>query len=765
MRYLILHGHFYQPPRENPFLGEIPKEASASPSHDWNERITKECYSPNAYSRILDLGGKIADMSNNYQYMSFNFGPTLIDYIAKTRSDLLDRIVEADRKSVERLGFGNAIAQVYNHIILPLAKKEDMRVEIKWGLYNFEKYFKRKSSGMWLSETAINLDTVDALFDCGVKFTILSPYQARYVKNSTLTDVSGGQIDTSKPYWLYGHNGKKIAVFFYDPYISNDIAFQHLLRSADKFAERIRNAYGNRNLVNIATDGESYGHHEAFADMCLSWYFKENIHHDGIVATNYEHYLNMFPPTEEVILHEGEGGRGTSWSCSHGVERWRSACGCGGWDGCDLSWRQPLREAFDILRNMQDKLFSTFLDFTNDTRNSLREEYVRAIYNDSDAKDLYEICAKFISFKEFIFLMESYKYSLFAYTSCGWFFEDVSRLEPVKNMQYAEQSFHYARMLVKDKNANFVEEAHQEFLETLEKSISNKPEHRTARYFYEQEEKEDAFYKLYIINHFIFNLIASEYKEDNINIFKHTIKATKKEKNYVEGILTDNIDSDIYFKAKTIEENYELKNQIQISQNYDELNDSPIHTLSLKDLTSDVRDKFANDIFKKDMDKLNKLMHEIYPEYRRLFDYFNSNGITPDYDYRRLMGAMVSPILREKIIEKGKDAYEEVSNGLKDARNAGMFVSNSGISSLVGEKIEKALNELYETGNTKIIFELLSDIKFLSNNDMPIDRNTYENIFYKILTKYRYGNIKLDEEEKKLFIELGYWLNFSMNDI
>ena len=229
--------------------------------------------------------------------------------------------------------------------------------------------------------------------------------------------------------------------------------------------------------------------------------------------------------------------------------------------------------------------------------------------------------------------------------------------------------------------------------------------------------------------------------------------------------MIDNIDSDIYFKVKTIEENYELKNQIQISQNYDELNNSEVHTLSLKDLTPDVRDKFANDIFKKDIEKLNKLMHEVYPEYRKLFDYFNSNGITPDYDYRRLMGAMVSPILREKILEKGKDAYEEVSNGLKNARNAGMFVSNSGISSLIGDKIEKALNELYETGNTKIIFELLSDIKFLSNNDMPIDRNTYENIFYKILTKYKNGDIQFGEEEKKLFIELGYWLNFNMHDI
>ena len=766
MRYLILHGHFYQPPRENPFLGEIQKEASAAPAHDWNERITNECYSPNAYSRILDGYGRITDMSNNYEYISFNFGPTLIDYIAKTREDLIKRILEADKKSIARLGYGNAIAQVYNHIILPLAKKEDMRVQIKWGLYNFEKYFGRKSSGMWLSETAINLDVVDALYDCGVKFTILSPYQAHYVKNITTVDVSGAKIDTSKPYWLYGHNGKRVAVFFYDHYISQSIAFEHLLTSSDKLAERIRNAYGEKRLVNIATDGETYGHHEPFADMCLARYFKENVYYDNITPTNYEHYLSMYPPMEEVILHEGTGRRGTSWSCSHGVERWRSNCGCGGWEGLDLSWRGPLRDAFDILRKMQDKLFAEFLDFTDDTRNSLREEYVRAIYNDLDAKDLYEICSKYISFKEFVFLMESYKYSLFSYTSCGWFFEDVSRLEPIKNMQYAEQSFHYARLLVKDKNVSFVDEAHKEFLKTLEKSISNKPEHHNARYFYEKEAKVDVFTKLYVINYFIFNLAASEYRDININIFKHEIKSTKIEKNYVEGILIDNIAADIYFKVHMIKENHEFKNQIQISEVYDNLDKATIYTMYLKDLTSDIRDKLADSLFEDDIKKLDTLMHQIYPEYRKLFTYFNLNSITPDYDYRRIMGAMASPILREKITERGRDAYDEVSEDLKDARNAGIFISNSGISSLIGDNIKTALNELYNTGNPFITHDLLRDIKFLSNNDMPIDRNTFENIFYKILLKYKSGDIKFDrDEDKKSFKELGYWLNFNMDNI
>ena len=229
--------------------------------------------------------------------------------------------------------------------------------------------------------------------------------------------------------------------------------------------------------------------------------------------------------------------------------------------------------------------------------------------------------------------------------------------------------------------------------------------------------------------------------------------------------MIDNIAADIYFRVNMLRENHEFKNQIQISEVYDNLDKSTIYTMYLKDLTSDIRDKLADSLFEEDIKNLDELMHQIYPEYRKLFTYFNLNNITPDYDYRRIMGAMASPILREKIINNGRDAYDEVSENLRDARNAGIFISNSGISSLIGDNIKTALNELYNTVNAKIIFDLLRDIKFLSTNDMPIDRNTFENIFYQILMKYKSGNLQFNEEEKKLFKELGYWLNFNMDNI
>ncbi len=768
MRYLIIHGHFYQPPRESPFTNEIPRELSASPSRNWNERITKECYSPNAYSRILADGGRIIDMSNNYKYLSFNFGPTLLDYIAKTREDLLERIIEADKDSIERLGFGNAIAQVYNHIILPLAKKEDMKTQIKWGLYNFEKYFNRKSSGIWLAETAINADVVDCLVDCGVKFTILSPYQAQYIVGHHGTvDISDAKIDTSKPYWLYGRTGKKIAVFFYEPFISRAIAFEHLLTSADRFAERIRNSYNDRQLINIATDGESYGHHEPFADMCLAKYFSDNIHRDHIIPTNYEHYLSICPPQEEVILHLGEGGRGTSWSCSHGVERWRSNCGCGGWNGEDLSWRTPLREAFDILRNMQDEIFSNVLDINIDSRNSIREEYIKAIYNETDAKNLYEIVQKQISYRDFIFLMESYKYSLFAYTSCGWFFEDVSRLEPIKNMLYAKQSFNYAKLLKKyKKDSNFasiIENTYKSFLEKLEKSISNKEEHHNARYFLELEAKDEFYYKAYIVNNIAFTLLEKEKKEyKEYKIDNTLIKDIIIKNNIIEGTIVDDVDDDLYFIVESIRDNYELKNKIKLAYSRNELYDTTYYTLSFKDLPCHIRDEISDIIFKDDIKNLDDLNHKIYPEYEKLLHYYIANNITPDYDYRRVMGAILSPILRELIVEKGREAYDDVSKKLNSARNIGVFVSNSGISNLVGDNIKKSLLDLYQNCASEELYNMILDIKFLTKNDMPIDRNTYENIFYNILIKYKNEEISFNDNEKELFIELAHWLNFSI---
>ena len=765
MKYLIIHGHFYQPPREDPFLSIIPREPSAKPAHDWNERITNECYSPNAYSRVLDEYGRITDIINNYKYLSFNFGPTLLDYIAKERPDVVEKIVEADQASIKRLGFGNAIAQVYNHIIMPLASYEDMCVQIKWGLYNFNKFFKRRSNGMWLSETAINTTVVDALYDCGVTFTILSPFQAQYVKksNAMSEDVSNATIDTSKPYWLYGNNGKRIAVFFYNADVSRAIAFEHLLVSSDKLKSRIKGAYNDAKMLNIATDGESYGHHEAFADMCLSSFFTDSEKENDIVFTNYEHYLSVRPPKEEVVLHLGANGLGTSWSCSHGVERWRADCGCGSENGLSLSWRKPLRDAFDILRVMQDKLYNALLPNDKSNRASIRESYIMAIYNDEYAKELYKTFEDSITYQEFRFLMDSYKYSLFSYTSCAWFFNDVSRIEPRKNMQYAERSFYYAKKLAKIKDIPFVEEAYQNFLTTLEKSISNNKEAETAREFFENEIKPDLYSELYAINTFAFKLLGEAVSENTIKIYDYQIDNFTTEDGETEGRITHAYEDEKYFHVTSFEDKYELKHLIKIANTKEDLVNKENHTFSLKDVELEERNDLAEVLFVNSIDNIDHVLESILPEFEGIFSHYNINDIIPNYDYRRIMGSLYSPILRAKIDSQGREAYNYVTEKLTSMRSADIFVSNSGISLTIVDKMKRTLKEIEDNSNMKLFDKLIVDIKFLSENNMPTDRHKLENMFYIITKKYKNGQLKIDESEKKNYIELGNWLNFNMS--
>ncbi len=764
MKYLIIHGHFYQPPREDPFSGIIPREPSAKPAHDWNERITNECYSPNAYSRVLDKYGRITDIVNNYKYLSFNFGPTLLDYIAKERPDVVEKIVEADQASIKRLGFGNAIAQVYNHIIMPLASYEDMCVQIKWGLYNFNRFFKRRSNGIWLSETAINTTVVDALYDCGVTFTILSPFQAQYVKkaNGILENVSDATIDTSKPYWLYGNNGKRVAVFFYNADVSRAIAFEHLLVSSDKLKSRIKGSYNDAKMLNIATDGESYGHHEAFADMCLSSFFTGSEKENDFVFTNYEHYLSIKPPKEEVILHLGANGLGTSWSCSHGVERWRADCGCGKENGLSLSWRKPLRDAFDILRVMQDKLYNALLPNDKSNRASIRESYIMAIYNDEYAKELYKTFEDSITYQEFRFLMDSYKYSLFSYTSCAWFFNDVSRIEPRKNMQYAERSFYYAKKLAKIKDIPFVEEAYQNFLTTLAKSISNNKEAETAREFFENEIKPDLYSELYAINTFAFKLLGETISENTVKIYDYQVDNFTTEDGETEGHITHTYENENYFHVTSFEDKYELKHLIKIAKTKEDLANKENHTFSLKDVELEERNDLAEILFVNSINNIDHVLESILPEFEGIFSHYNINDIIPNYDYRRIMGSLYSPILRAKIDSEGREAYDYVTEKLASMRSADIFVSNSGISLTIVDKMKRTLKEIEDESNIKLFDKLIVDIKFLSENNMPTDRHKLENMFYFITKKYKDGQLKIDESEKKNYIELGNWLNFNM---
>ncbi len=355
MGYICIHNHFYQPPRENPWLEAVELQDSAYPYHDWNERITAECYAPNGASRILDAENRIRQIVNNYGATSFNFGPTLLSWLRSSAPQVYQLILDADRQSQERFsGHGSAIAQAYNHMILPLANSRDKSTQILWGIQDFQHRFGRKPEGMWLPETAVDLESLDLMAQQGIKFTILAPRQAarvRRIGGRTWNDVQGEKIDPTRAYRCRLSGRRSIALFFYDGPISRAVAFEGVLDNGERLAERLLGAFSESRdwpeLVHIATDGETYGHHHAHGEMALS-YALDHIESKQLAEiTNYGEFLERHPPTHDVEIIEN-----SSWSCIHGIERWKSDCGCNsGRQGWNQAWRAPLRQALDGLRD------------------------------------------------------------------------------------------------------------------------------------------------------------------------------------------------------------------------------------------------------------------------------------------------------------------------------------------------------------------------------------------------------------------------------
>ena len=453
-RFVCIHGHFYQPPRENPWLENVEVEDSAAPYHDWNERITAECYAPNAVSRILDGSERIAELVSNYLKMSFNFGPTLLLWLERHRPDVYKQILEADRLSVTaRSGHGNAIAQCYNHVIMPLANLSDKITQVRWGIADFKFRFARDPEGMWLPETAVDLETLQVLADFGIKFTILAPHQAHSVRapDGEWQDVSGGRIDPTRAYRCKLSDRKHIDLFFYDQPVSHDLSFEALLKSGDRFADRLISGFNDDRehpqLMHIATDGETFGHHSRFGDMALA-YAIGKIERGGVARiANYGEYLEFYPPTQEVKIREN-----TSWSCAHGVERWRSDCGCNsGSTHFHQRWRGPLRQALDRLQEKLDEVFvresSTLLLDPHAAANDYIEvildrslEKSEAFLKNRSHRDLSE--GETISVWR---MLEMHRYARLMYTSCGWFFDDISNIETVKIIEYAARAIQLAR--------------------------------------------------------------------------------------------------------------------------------------------------------------------------------------------------------------------------------------------------------------------------------------------------------------------------------
>ena len=489
-KYICIHGHFYQPPRENPWTGVIEEQESAAPDHDWNVRITSECYAPNAQTQILNNHKQTIHTVNNYSQISFNFGPTLLLWMEKSFPETYNAILEADQRSMKRFsGHGAAIAQAYNHMIMPLANDRDKQSQVIWGIKDFEYRFKRKPEGMWLPETAVDTATLEVLAEHGITFTILAPNQIESVAqigSNEWEDVADGAIDTQLSYLCRLPSGRDINVFFYNGHISNEVAFGEMLKNGVDFAKALIKQFprplGRKRLVHVANDGETYGHHHTFGNMALA-YMLYHVETNCLArVTIYSEFLANNPPEYEVKIKED-----TSWSCFHGIESWKANCGChlDNEKEWNQEWRKYLREALDWLRDQLAPVYEQSMSAYYDDPWQMRNNYINVLLDPSEenfTNIIWSAARQELSTEEkarIKSLLEMQHNAMLMYTSCGWFFDDISGLESTQILRYAARAMQLAKKVGES-------DLEEEFVNRLASAESNIPEMKNGRTIYDR---------------------------------------------------------------------------------------------------------------------------------------------------------------------------------------------------------------------------------------------------------------------------------------
>jgi len=521
-KFICVHGHFYQPPRENAWLEKVEYQDSADPFHDWNERITHECYGPNGSSRILNEDRGIVDIVNNYKKISFNFGPTLLSWLETHSPKVYRQIIKADRQSMEQFGgHGSAMAQVYNHIIMPLANRRDKETQVIWGIKDFEHRFNRKPEGMWLAETAVDTETLEVLAENDIKFTVLAPRQGKKYRKFGDSNWHNG-VDSKIPYICNLPSGKKICLFFYDGDRSQAVAFKGLLADGKGFANYLTEGFDDRHdnqLLHIATDGESYGHHHRYGDMALAYCLRYIEDNNLAQITNYGQYLEINPPQHEVQIHDN-----SSWSCVHGVERWKSNCGCntGGRPDWNQEWRRPLRETLDWLRDEIEVIYEEQIGKLHSDPWLLRNEYIDVLLERKKAD-------KFL-IKHFgnlpddqrthvMRMLEMQRHELLMFTSCAWFFDEVSGIETVQVLQYACRAI----QLAESESSSKLDEA---FRKRIAEANSNLLEHGDAANVYKKYVEPSMLTLTQIgMQYAVSSLFAED--PNNLTVFNYSCESTE----------------------------------------------------------------------------------------------------------------------------------------------------------------------------------------------------------------------------------------------
>jgi alpha-amylase/alpha-mannosidase (GH57 family) len=729
-RFVCIHGHFYQPPRENPWLEAIEGQPSAYPYHDWNARIAAECYAPNANARILDGENRIVAIVNNYASMSFNFGPTLLSWLEEKESEVYRAILAADAESRLRFGgHGSALAQPYNHMILPLASPRDRRTQIVWGARDFEHRFGRKAEGMWLPETAVDLATLEALAAEGIVFTILAPHQVRRVRTiggGDWTDARDSAMDATMPYRVALPSGASIAIFFYDGPISRAVAFERLLVAGERLADRLVGGFaedaGRPQLVHIATDGETYGHHHRHGDMALAYALHTLESRRLATLTNYGEFLAKHPPT-----HEAEIAENTSWSCAHGVERWRSDCGCqtGAHPGWTQAWRAPLREALDGLRDTVAPLWEAKAATLLADPWRAREEAIAVLLDrgpESVRRFLAAQAARALTAPERIEvlkLLELQRHAQLMYTSCGWFFDDVGGIEARQIIQYAGRVLQLAGEL-------FGPGLDEPFLDALAKAKSNDPAAGDGRRIYDETVRPAVVSLETVGAHYAVSSLFADYAE-TATIYCYGVERDD-ERRLASGrarlaLGRARVRSEITGEAEAvafgvlhlgdhnlsggairfpgeaeyaelvagIEEPFRRADLTETLRAVDRRFGSGVYTLRL--LFRDEQQRVLGLILQSVLVATDAVHRELYEEHAPLMRFLSSHGIAQPRGFRLAAELALNTRLRRALQEEAPDP-SRLSSVLEEARDVGISLHEDGLALAVELALERLADGL-----------------------------------------------------------------------
>jgi len=814
-KFLTIHGHFYQPPRENPWLEAIELQDSALPYHDWNERICKECYNPNSVSRIVDNRNRILDIVNNYEYMSFNFGPTLLSWMEVYAPLTYERIIKADIESIQNHnGHGNALAQVYNHIIMPLANTKDKETQVKWGIRDFEYRFGRKPEGIWLAETAVDDETLRILADNEIKFTVLSPYQALKVRKNgdkNWQDVSWGNIDPARTYEykIKSDPKKSVHLFFYDGAISRSVAFDELLTDGNKFIKRLKEGVSEvrdyPQLINIATDGESYGHHTKFGDMALSYVLKIKAEDEGFKITNYAEYLDKYESGWEADIKQA-----SSWSCFHGVGRWKEDCGCstGGHPGWNQKWREPLRNALDYLRDELVKVFEKEgVKYFNKDVWTVRNKYIDVILDRS-----------FSNIKKFqkenfnpelteeqkvkgMELLEIQRQTLLMYTSCGWFFSEISGIETVQIMKYAARAMQLA--------ARFTDiKLEENFKNILSGAKSNITEYGSGRDIYENFVKPSVITLKQIACLWAISSLYQEF-EDEEDVYCYSVKRNDYQKiqkgsaNFIVGnieisskvtlqklnlvfALMQYSDGDFHCAIKefsTDDEYQSLKNILlktfvqnsltEIIRTLDEKFGKEYFTL--KDIFIEERKKILQILLKDQMGKFAETYREMYDQGKGSIYHMQSLGLEIPDEFKIAAQYAMSRKYNELLSHSDgfveKSIIQQISDINFEANKMNIKIDKTPSNKNFAKRIITNINRLtksFEIQQADAILELFDIVEKL---ELQIDISEAQNIYYNKIY-HRIGDIiesnqnspkERDMKFINLLLEIGIRLNINVD--